>query len=104
MTRAWRKQWQFDKLLGEDPEKLPYESLDEFDKLKSNPPFPTDFNDETENEIARRKRSNSKGLFSKKNKKNNKMDETIRDTPVDVQDNSKFHGFNVLNDLARDEE
>lgn len=91
-------------ILGEDPENLPYESLDEFDKLKINPAFPTDFNDESENEIEREKRETKKGLFgsvfpSKKNK--NKMDENIRDAPVD---NPKFHGTNIMNDLEKNDE
>lgn len=87
--------------LGEDPENLPYESLDEFDKLRSNPPFPTDFNDETDNEINRDKRDN-KGLLSHifPTKNQNKMDETIRDTA----DNSNFHGFHVLSDLETKDE
>lgn len=86
-------------LLGEDPENLPYESFDDFDTLKSNPPFPTDFNDELDSEVGREKRDNSKTILSKifPKKNENKMDEKIRDD--ESLDNSKFHGFNVLNDL-----
>lgn len=91
-------------LLGADPENLPYESLDEFDTLKSNPPFPTDFNDELDNEVRREKRGYSKSLLSQvfQKKNHNKMDEKIRDD--ESPDNSKFHGFNVLNDLEEKDE
>jgi hypothetical protein len=66
--------------------------------LKSNPPFPTDFNDETEDENVREKRANQKISISNRMNKN-KMDEKIRDIPHEVPENSKFHGFSILNDL-----
>lgn len=88
---------------GENSENLPYESLDEFDKLKSNPPFPTNFNDESEDENSRDKRDN-KAMFSNEGGNLNKMDETIRDTPEEFPENSKFHGFHVLNDLEKTQE
>lgn len=77
---------------------MPYESLDEFDKLKTNPPFPDVVNDELENEIARGKR----GVFNAFKKTSNKMDQTIRDTPEEFPPNSKFTGFNILNDFGED--
>lgn len=79
-------------------------SLEEFDKLTHNKPFPTDFNagPEDENEISRKKRNvDSKQkhflnlLRPNKKRNKNKMDEKIRDTP---EENSKFHGLHVLNE------
>lgn len=92
--------------LGEKAENLPYENLDEFEKLRNNPPFPTDFNDETEDEIQREKRGNTLGLFASiyPSKNNHKMDELIRDTPEQSPDNSKFHGLSVLNDLENEKQ
>lgn len=81
-----------------DARNIPYESLDEFEKLRENPPFPTDFNDEADNEISRDKRDTKKGflseLFANKNKRNIKMDEKIRDNPG-APENSKFHGLKL---------
>lgn len=80
---------------------LPYETLAELDALEANPPFPAITSDEAdeENEIERKKREDKMSLLSAlkpKRKNKNKMDEKIRDTP---EENSKFHGSFVLNDL-----
>lgn len=87
----------------EKAENLPYESLEEFDKLRDNPTFPGDSNDESNDEPIREKRERF-GLFSNRfgNRKNDnhKMDHLIRDTP---EENSKFHGLSVLNDLENEE-
>lgn len=74
--------------------------------MKSNPAFPTDFNDETEDEIPREKRGNKFGLFSNlfPIKNSNKMDELIRDTPEENPENSKFHKLNVLSDFENEKE
>lgn len=60
------------EFLGEDPENLPYEPLDEFDKLRINPKFP-----------------------SIGESRSHKIDDKIHDVP-DMAENSKFHGFNVI--------
>jgi hypothetical protein len=84
--------------LAPDAQNLPYEPLEEFEKLRQNPPFPIDFNDETDNEISRDKRDTEKSLlsslFSNKKKRKNKMDEKIRDIP-ESPENSKFQGMNL---------
>ena len=92
---------------AENPENLPYESLDEFDKLKRNPPFPTDFNDQTDNEIVREKRGNKIGSFSNylvdDDNINDKLNDGLKRKPNKVPDNSKFHGSNVLSNLENEE-
>jgi hypothetical protein len=83
--------------LAPDAQSLPYEPLDEFEKLRENPPFPTDFNDETDNEISREKRESKKGLLTnllENKKRKNKMDEKIRDG-IESPENPKFHGLNL---------
>jgi hypothetical protein len=83
--------------LDPNPNALDHENLDEFEKLRSNPPFPT-FNDELEDESSRKKRDARKDKIPKikpsKKKRKNKMDESIRDTP-DAPENSKFNGLNL---------
>jgi hypothetical protein len=79
---------------GADPNTLDYENLDEFEKLRSNPPFPV-FNDESEQESLRTKRDAHKNAANQKpnkRKRKNKMDENIREAP-DSPDNSKFNGI-----------
>lgn len=81
---------------------LPYEKLDEFEKLRRNPPFPIDAHDEvdddTENFISREKSfaPSDKSLISLFNldKNRNKMDENIKKTS-DFE-NSKFLAPNLL--------
>lgn len=84
-------------------ETLPYEKLEEFEKLRNNPPFPTDFNDENfdfekENKIDRKKREIPEGkiMFPLIGKKNgyHKMDEKIKQMPT----NSKFLGSQIVVD------
>ncbi|CRL00124.1 CLUMA_CG013404, isoform A [Clunio marinus] len=82
---------------GEDPETLPYETLDEFDQLKENKPFPTDFDEEFDNEIdeERKKRNVANKLwanFLPNEEYQQKIDKNIKETPLV---NSKFHGINL---------
>lgn len=79
---------------GPDPNTLEHENLEEFEKLRSNPPFPVS-DDEMDEVLIREKRDARRIKNEKvkpiKKKRKNKMDESIRDSP-DFQDNSKFHG------------
>ena len=89
--------------LGKNINNLPYESYGKFDELKSLPPFPKVDQTVNDEEAVREKRS---VVRNKASSYSNKMDNNIKDSPMrnDFPTNSKFHGFNVLNDFQDDNE
>lgn len=82
---------------GQNADDLPFESPEEFYKLRNNPKFPSNDNDEEHERVKRSRfgQKTNKSPISNRSGRDHKIDDKIRESP-DIADNSKFHGNEFL--------